>query len=50
VKRTLRLGHGWECCKQPSWRQRKEYNGFDKLPVENARGRFGKIMDSKIIF
>ena len=32
------------------WRQRKEYNGFDKLPVENARGRFGKSMDSNIIF
>ena len=50
VKRTLWLGHERECCKQPSWRQRKEYDGFDKLPVRDARGRFGKIMDSKIIF
>ena len=50
VKRTLWPGHGWECCKQPSWRQREEYNGFDKLPARDARGRFGKIMDSKIIF
>ena len=50
VKRTLWLGHERECCKQPSWRQRMEYDGFDKLPVRDARGDLAKSWTAKLFF
>ena len=50
VKRTLWLGHERECCKQPSWRQREEYDGFDKLPLGDARGDLVKSWTVKSFF
>ena len=50
VKRTLWQRHKRECCKQPSWRQREEYDGFDKLPLGDARGDLVKSWTVKSFF